>query len=95
MSKLRHSWLCGKSVYYDYETALKYHNAKHLTHYVEISPEHDAAIAGLVEALKYNKNEMNYRIFQIKDGREIPMIGEMYTAVKKAEEALDAYRAVK
>lgn len=42
-------------------------------------------------ALRYIRNEMNYRIYQIEGGHDIPLTGEMHTAVNRANEALIEY----
>lgn len=50
-----------------------------------------ADVQKLISALKYCKNEMKYRIFQIEGCHEIPMVGEMHTAVELADEALKEF----
>lgn len=60
-----------------------------------IDPEWDALVEEMVAALRYNKNEMGYRLYQIEGGYQIPMVGEMYTAIKKADEVLAKLEAFK
>lgn len=49
-------------------------------------------IKALVAALKYNKNEMSYRLYQIEGRHEVKLTGEMHTAIKMAEEALARWK---
>ncbi len=59
-----------------------------VTRLTEIVARQARAIEVMRTALRYNRNEMHYRMDQIENGWNIHMTGEMHTAIKMADDAL-------